>query len=51
MKYLQKRFSVFLGGSKKYSENYDRIFKKSVNFNWLELTINKLQNIIKGKIK
>jgi len=28
MKYLNKKFSVFYG-SKKYNENYDRIFKKS----------------------
>jgi len=28
MKYLNKSFSVFIGGSKKYEENYDRIFRK-----------------------
>ncbi len=29
MKYLSKKFSVFMGGNKKYYENYDKIFKRS----------------------
>jgi len=28
MKYLNKSFSVYMGGNKKYEKNYDRIFKE-----------------------
>ena len=30
MKYLQKQFSIFMGGSKEYEQNYEKIFKKSL---------------------
>lgn len=29
MKYLNKSFSVFMGGNKQYEENYNKIFKRT----------------------
>jgi len=31
MKYLNKKFSVYFTGNKKYTRNYDKIFKKNNN--------------------
>ena len=39
MKYLDKSFSVFMGGNKQYSENYDTIFRKPLRIkikNWID---------------
>jgi len=49
MKYLQKKFSVYLGGSKEYEKNYNRIFRKPLKEKIKEKVDNALYNLfLKG---